>query len=205
MLKIWGRKNSINVQKVILCVDAIGVAHERIDAGMGFGVVDTQEFRANNPNSLVPMIDDAGFILWESNAILRYLCAKFGGEAFYPADLRLRADLDRWMDWQQTTLGGPVNALFWGMVRKPGSRRPEELEQARARAEAAFALLDDMLAKRAYISGRSIGMADFAIAPTMHRWLNLPAVRPKFAAIGRYYEALMARPEAADTLVLPLT
>src|SRR6478735_6010409 len=104
MLKIWGRTNSINVQKVLWCCGELGLHYERIDAGMQFGVNNTPEYRAMNPNGLVPTIDDAGFILWESHAIVRYFARKHGAGKLWPADERAAADADRWMDWYNTTL-----------------------------------------------------------------------------------------------------
>src|SRR5882757_8789840 len=102
MLKIWGRLTSINVQKVVWCADELGLEYERVDAGRDFGIVETQEFLAKNPNGLIPVIDDDGFVLWESNAIVRYLAAQYGLGSLCPADPHQRADADRWMDWQAT-------------------------------------------------------------------------------------------------------
>ena len=103
MLTLWGRTNSINVQKVLWCLEELGLPYRRIDAGREFGVVDTPEYRRLNPNALVPTIEEDGFVLWESNAIVRYLAAKHAGGDFWPADPRTRADADRWIDWQATT------------------------------------------------------------------------------------------------------
>ena len=105
MLKIWGRTNSINVQKVLWCCGELGLDYERIDAGLAFGVNNTAEYKAMNPNGLVPTIDEDGFILWESHAIVRYLARKYGGGKLWPDDPRVAADADRWMEWYSTTFG----------------------------------------------------------------------------------------------------
>src|SRR6218665_119181 len=102
MLRLWGRLSSINVRKVVLCAQVLGIELPRTDAGMAYGVVNTPDYLANNPNGLVPLLEDGDFRLWESNAIVRYLCAREG--RLYPQDLRQRFDTERWMDWQQTTL-----------------------------------------------------------------------------------------------------
>jgi glutathione S-transferase len=205
MLRIWGRANSTNVQKVLLCVEELGLAYERVDAGMSFGIVNTPEYRSRNPNGLVPTIDDDGFLLWESNAIVRYLCASSAQDTLYPADLRRRAEIEKWMDWQQTVLSGPIVTLFWGLVRAPGSRSREEMATARDKAQTTVSILDRLLAHQAWISGDSLGMADFVIAPFLHRWLHLPEARPALAEIERYYETLMRRSAAKKTLTLPMT
>ena len=123
MLTIWGRINSINVQKVLWCCAELGVAYERIDAGGSFGVSNTPEYLAMNPNGLVPTIKDDGFVLWESNVIVRYLAAKHGAGTLYPGDLRECAEADRWMDWQVTTLWMALRPLFFGYVRTPPEQR----------------------------------------------------------------------------------
>ena len=103
MLRIWGRNNSVNVQKPLWCCEEMGVQYERVDAGGTFGVVNTPQYRNLNPNGLVPTIEDDGFVLWESNAIVRYLAAKHSPGKLWPEDLKVRAEADKWMDWQTTT------------------------------------------------------------------------------------------------------
>src|SRR5690348_9690795 len=104
VLKIWGRANSFNVQKVLWCADELGVPYERVDLGGPFGGNDDPAYRRLNPNGVVPTIQDGDLVLWESNAIVRYLAAKHGSGTLYPSDLAVRADADRWMDWQLTTI-----------------------------------------------------------------------------------------------------
>ena len=117
MLRIWGRTNSLNVQKALMALEEAGLAYERLDAGLAFGIVNTPEYRQMNPNGLVPTIDDDGFVLWESNSIIRYVCARICARP-RPADPRARASAERWMDWQLTTLLDPVNDLFRPLIRK---------------------------------------------------------------------------------------
>src|SRR3989454_7315331 len=123
MLVIWGRNNSINVQKVLWCCEEMAIEYKRIDAGAVFGVVNTPEYRSLNPNGLVPTIDDDGFVLWESNAIIRYLAAKHGAGTLWPDDLRQRADADRWMDWATSTVAPAITPVFWGLIRTPAEKR----------------------------------------------------------------------------------
>jgi len=204
MLRIWGRTNSLNVQKALLALEEIGRPYERIDAGLAFGLVNTPQYRAMNPNGLVPTLDDDGFILWESNSIVRYLCAAYAPGALWPVDAKARASAERWMDWQLTTLLNPVNVLFLPLVRAPGTGDPQTFEAARLACEANFGLLDALLAGQAFVTGDAFGMADCVIAPVVHRWLNLPLVLPELPNLVRWYEDLRARP-SSKVLELPLS
>ena len=205
MLKIWGRSNSLNVQKTLLCLDELGLPFERIDAGMQFGVVKSPDYMAMNPNSVVPTLVDEDFVLWESNVIVRYLAAKHGAGTLWPLDPRARAECDRWMDWQQTTHNPPLTTMFWTLVRQPGAKSPEEVAEASARIERAMDILDAALTEHAFLGGAQFSMADCALAPGVHRYQNLPVARKPRAHVERYYATLMQRPSARKVLTLPLT
>ena len=166
MLRIWGRKNSINVQKVLWCCAELDLPFERIDAGMAFGVVETPAYRALNPNGRIPTIEDDGYVLWESNTIVRYLAMKHSPGSLCPSDLAARFDAERWMDWQLTTLDRPVRNVFWALVRTaPEKRDPAAVEMAQAEAEQALAILDAHLAQRRFVAVRRL------------RWATSPWVR----------------------------
>lgn len=205
MLKLWGRANSMNVHKPMLMLAELGLAYERIDAGMAYGVVGTPEYRALNPNGVVPTLDHDGFVLWESNTIVRYLAAAFGDATMWPADAKARAHEDQWMDWQQTVLLAPITVCFWGLVRSPGAKTPQEIDAARAQCETAFAALDHWLSTRPFIAGDHFGMADCVLAPAVHRWFNLPLVREEKPHLQAYYERFMPRASVQSVLTLPLT
>ena len=205
MLKLWGRANSLNVQKVLLCLEELGIPHARVDAGRQFGIVKSAEYMAMNPNSVVPTLEDDGFILWESNVIVRYLAAKHGAGTLWPLDPRARAEADRWMDWQQTTHNTPLTTMFAELVREPGTKSPEEVAQASARLERAMDILEAGLSDRPWLGGNTFTMADCVMAPGFHRYLNLPATRKARPNVERYYAAIMARASARKVLTLPLT
>lgn len=203
-LHLWGRLSSINVRKVVLCAQWLGLDLPRTDAGMAFGVVDTPAYRAMNPNGLVPALQDGDFVLWESNAIVRYLCAR--AERGYPLDLQQRADAERWMDWQQTTLNRASGPAFVQWVRTPVERRDHTAIAASTRAtEPLFDWLDQHLAKRAFMLGDAPGMADFPIVCELHRWFGLPQPRPAWPHLHRYFEHWLAQPCARGVLDLPLS
>ena len=86
MLRLWGRISSINVRKVVLCAQVLGLDFERVDAGLSFGIVNTPDYRTRNPNGLVPLLEDGDFTLWESNAICRYLARREGRDDLLPRE-----------------------------------------------------------------------------------------------------------------------
>jgi glutathione S-transferase len=206
MLTLWGRTNSINVQKVQWCLEELGLAYKRIDAGREFGIVDTPEYRRMNPNALVPTIEDDGFVLWESNAIVRYLAAKHGAGTLWPEALQARADADRWMDWQATAFTPAQGPAFHGLIRAaPEGRDDAAIAQSIAKAEPFAALLDAHLGGRRFVTGDAFTAGDIAVGAAVHRWHNLPTAREKRPNIERYHAELLKRPAAAKVLVTPIT
>lgn len=193
-LKIWGRVSSVNVQKVVWCADELGLDYERIDVGGKFGGNDTPQYLALNPNGLVPVIEDDGFVLYESNAIVRYLAARHKAEKLWPSDLRRRADVDRWMEWQSTSYTPAMWGAFWQLIRTPGDKRDAALvESSRAKSEKLSGILDAHLASRRYVTGEDFTVADIVIGCAAHRWLNLPLQRQSRPNLERWYDDLKSR------------
>lgn len=195
MLKIWGRITSINVQKVVWCADELGLAYERIDVGGAFGGTKTPEYLAMNPNSYVPTLQEDGFTLYESNAIVRYLAARDEAARLWPKDLRARADADRWMEWQSNTFSPAMREAFWQLIRTPESERDAvAIEKSRAAAQRLAAILDAQLARHEYLTPNGFTAADIVVGCSAHRWLNLPVPREKLANLERWYALLKSRP-----------
>jgi glutathione S-transferase len=205
MLTIWGRPNSVNVQKVLWCCEEIGLEYKRIDAGGAFGVVDTPEYLKLNPNRLVPTIDDEGFVLWESNAIVRYLAAKHG-KGLLPDDLAARARADRWMDWQQTTFWPAIRPLFMGLVRTaPDKRDARAIEESRLKTAEVLVVLDQYLASQAFVAGDAFTVGDIPLGCAVWRWMALPIERPARPGVQRWFDALSGRLPFKAVVMLPLT
>lgn len=206
MLKIWGRKNSINVQKVLWACGELGLDYDRIDAGMAFGVNNTPEYRAMNPNGLIPVINDDGFILWESHAIVRYLARKHGMGTLCPADARCAADADRWMDWYHTTLWPDLRPVFWNLVRTPPEKRDmAQVQSALVGLTANFRILDTVLANQNYLGGNAFSMGDIPLGLTAFRWYNLAIERPTLVNLDAWYARLCARPAFQTHCMAALT
>ena len=195
MLKIWGRANSVNVRKVLWCCDELSVPFERVDAGMQFGVVNTPEYRKLNPNGLVPAIEEDGFVLWESHAIVRYLSAKHGAGALWPEDLRVRADADRWMDWAGVTFAAAFRPVFWGLVRTPAEQRDmKAIGEGAKRCGELAGYVDAALAGRRFVAGEQLTMGDIPLGCHLHLWLSLPLERPVCANLAAWHKRLLERP-----------
>ena len=205
MLKIWGRTNSINVQKVLWTCAELDVPFERIDAGMQFGVNNTPEYKAMNPNGLVPVIDDDGFVLWESHAIVRYLARKHGLGTLCPADPQGAADADRWMEWYSTTLWNFMRPIFWNLIRTPPDKRNmAEVEDARGKLAVYLAMADAHLAKHIYLAGENFTMGDIPLAVLCQRWFNLPLERPVMPNLQRWFKFVAERPAFQKHCAAPL-
>ena len=206
MLRVWGNADSVNVQKVVWCCEELDLEYERVDAGRHFGVVNTPAFRALNPNGLVPTINDDGFIVWESNTILRYLAAKHAAGTLWPLDVRARADADRWMDWANSTLWPSLLPLFRAFYR---TREPERdavaIEAARRESSSVLEILDERLRSTAFVGGTAFTMGDIAVGCAAWRWFALPIQRPPLPGLQRWFDILAERPAYRRVVMQPLS
>jgi glutathione S-transferase len=206
MLKVWGRISSINVRKVVLAAQLLELPFERIDAGATFGIVQTPEYKARNPNAMVPLLEDGDFTLWESNVIVRYLAAKHPQGGLCPEDLQTRFDAERWMDWQQTALNNASRDAFIQWIRTPAERRnPQAIAASVGATEPLLAMLDAHLGQRSFMAGDTLTMADIPIACEMHRWWGLPMEHPAHPNLRRWYDGIRTRPAARGALDVPLS
>jgi glutathione S-transferase len=206
MIKIWGRKDSSNVQKVLWCSDELNVGYERVDIGGRFGGNKEKAYLDLNPNGLVPTVEDGGFILWESNSILRYLVEKYGGGQLLSSTLEGRACANRWMDWQLTTLGPAMVPIFRGLVRAPEEKRDlAAIETAVRKAGAVWRILDNQLAKGGYLAGDSFTIGDIPLGVWAYRWFNLPIQRPELKHLSAWYNRLCERTPYQRHIMIPLT
>jgi len=207
MLKIWGRKNSSNVRKALWAAEELGLAYEAIDAGGAFGVVDTPEYRAMNPNGRVPVIEDDGLVLWESNAIVRYLLARHAANsAWYPAEPRARATADKWMDWTSSSFAGPFRTVFWGVLRTPAEKQDwAAINAAIKECDELLNMADHALISQPYLSGNDIGMGDIPLGSFIYAWFEMPIERAPQPHLQAWYERLKQRPAYQKAVMTALT
>jgi glutathione S-transferase len=205
MLTVWGRTKSSNVQKVMWAIGELGLAHERIDAGREFGLVNTREYEALNPNQRIPTLRDGDFVLWESNVIVRYLAAKFGAGTLWPTDLARRAVADQWMDWQQTTLLPDMHTLYWGIARTPAPERDQpKIDAAIHNIKAIWGRLDAHLKGRDFIVGDTLTMGDIPVGTLCYRYHALGVERAPLDNLERWYARLQERDAFRRHVMIPL-
>jgi glutathione S-transferase len=209
MIKLWGRHDSSNVQKVSWCCDEIGVKFERVDIGGRFGGNREKPYLDLNPNGLIPTIEDGGFILWESNAIVRYLVEKYGQTSgLLPPTVEGRANADRWMDWQLTVLTPVIAPLYWGLVRTPEEKRDKAaIEANHKKTVHAWQIFDDYLSakRKCYVEGEDLTIGDIPLGVWAYRWFNLSVDRPKMAHVEAWYEGLTRRPAYQKHVMIKLS
>lgn len=197
MLTVWGRKSSSNVQALMWCIGELGLAYERIDAGFKYGVNDTAEFLAMNPNGTVPVLrEDDGEPLWETGAIIRYLAAQHGDEAFWPDDARRRAQIDKWAEWAKLNITlnftGPV---FWRVVRTaPALQDQQAIAAALTALGAKLDIAERQLERHRFLAGDDLTLADIQFGHVLYRYFDIDIPRPSLPRLERYYENLTERP-----------
>jgi glutathione S-transferase len=207
-LTIWGRANSVNVQKVLWCLAELDLAYERIDAGMAFGNNDRPEYLAMNPNGRVPTLVDGDYVLWESNSIMRYLNLAYGkGSPIYPQSPQTRAAVDRWLDWTLSTLQPVDRPVFWALVRTPKEKRDMVAIQKDVDAEAVvWRIPEALLATRRYIEGDQFTLADIALGAFARRWFGVEGVtKPKLPNLERWFARISERPGFQKFIAPPMT
>ncbi len=203
MLKVWGRKTSINVQKVMWVIGELGLAHERIDVGGPFGGLDQPAFQALTPHGVIPVIEDGETVVWESNAVVRYLAAQYGDGGLGPHGPAARAQADQWMDWHSTTLYGDFIAVFLGIVRTaPSQRDTAAIAQASERAAGHYRRLDAQLADQPFVAGDALTMGDIPVGATLFRYFTLEIERPDLPHLEAYYARLQERPAYREHVMI---
>jgi glutathione S-transferase len=206
MITVWGNADSVNVQKVLWCCEELALDYRRIDAGRHFGVVGTPAFRELNPNGLVPTIDDDGYVVWESNTIVRYLAGQYARDGLLPLEPRARADAERWMDWTNSTLWPALLPLFRAFMRTPAQERdPVKIEDQRLTALAAMRILDHHLGGQDYVGGDAFTVGDIAAGCAAWRWFALPIERVALPGLQAWFDRLAARPAFRKLVMTPLT
>ena len=207
-LRIWGRANSVNVQKVLWCLRELDLAFERIDAGMAFGRNHDPDYLTINPNGRVPTLQDGDFVLWESNSIMRYLVLAYGkGSPIYPEAPKRRAGVDRWLDWTLSTLQPVDRPVFWALVRTPAEQRDMTAIQKDADAEAVqWRIVDNQLATRRFIEGDDFTLADIALGAYARRWFGVEGVvKPPLAHLERWFAQFAGRPGFKQFIAPPMS
>ena len=194
MIKVWGRKNSSNVQKVMWAIGELGIAHERVDVGGPFGGNKDAPYLAMNPNGLIPTIQDGDLTLWESNAIVRYLAGSYGVGKLVAADLKKTALCNQWMDWQLSVVAPAITPAFLGLIRTPPEKRDAAaIAASQAKTIEAMGMLEAELTKHSFLVGDNLSIADIPVGIMVYRYWQLVPQHPAHPALKRWYAKLQSR------------
>ena len=207
MIQIWGRNNSHNVQKVLWLCGEIGLDFNREDAGLEFGRVGDPDMLARNPNAVIPTVEDDGFVIWESNVILRHLSRKYGAVDLYPEAIEMRTEVERWMDWQQTTLLSPMTTIFWGRARAPDRFTKRQINDAIQKAAGLWKIISQRLESRSWLLGERLSLAEISIGALAWRWFSLVSVDERAADdnLEKWFKDLCDRPAYEEhVMAVPL-
>ena len=203
MMKVWGRATSGNVQIVTWALGELGLDFDRVDVGGKFGGLTTPEFMAMNPNSLIPVVEDKGEIIWESAAILRYLGAAYGDNKFWPADPLTRALVDKWAEWMKTTFGPAFSSVFGPLIFTPSEKRDQQaIGNAVKRLQVLAPILDKRLGESAYLGGNDLCFADIVAGSPLYRYFTLEIERADTPNLKAYYDRLTNRPAYAQHVMI---
>ena len=204
MIEVFGRTNSVNVQKVLWCLGELEVPFERYDVGGLYGGNKEPDFLVRNPAGLVPLISDDGFDLWESNTIVRYLAGRYGAGLLSPEDPEVRALSDKWMDYQLGTVFPAFKDAVLGLIRTaPENRNPDKIAASVQATAGTLTLLDDHLESRGYVAGDSLTIGDVALGSTIYRWLTLDIDRPPLPNLEAWHDRLQERPAYREHVMVP--
>jgi glutathione S-transferase len=205
MLRVWGRRSSFNVQKVMWLVGELELPHEHVDLGGKFGGLDDPAFLAMNPHGRVPVIRDGDAVVWESHTILRYLASRYGGGRFWSDDPAERARVEGWMDWSQTALQPDfLVGVFWGFFRTPEDKRNwPAIRAALARCAVDFGKLDRLLEGRSFLLGETLSLADVTAGTSLYRYFELEIERPSLPHVERWYRTLQQRAAFRQHVMIP--
>ncbi len=206
MVRVLGRANSINVQKVMWLAAEIGLDVDRVDVGGAFGGNDQPDYLAKNPTGRIPTLEDGDFVLWESNSIVRYVAGKYGAAPWQPADDATRHHASQWMDWYIASLHAPMTVIFWQLIRTaPEDRDTAAVAKATQQAADFWRVVDGHLAERPYLTGNDVCIGDIPLGCAAYRWHTMDVDRPDLANLRTWYDRLNQRPAFQENVMLPLT
>lgn len=194
-ITLWGRITSCNVQKAQWALEEVGVCYRRVDVGGKFGGLDDPAYLALNPHGVIPTLVDGDVVVGESDAIMRYVAARYGAGTLWPEAPGERAIADKWIAWTNSSLYPDWIKLFWALVRTPPSKRDgESIERLRAATAKRFLILDHHLKSNRYMAGDAFGMADIPAGMMLYRWYEMDIARPATPHVEDWYGRLRERP-----------
>ena len=193
MIQLYGRRNSINVQKVSWALCELNLEFKWHDEQGKFGKVDVENYEKINPQLIVPTLDHNGSIIKQSNAIVRYLYRKYTDVYEISKDEDI-AIAESWMEFQTTDLQLNMTPIFWGLVRNPPEDRDQELiDKNIILLNKKFEIFDKFLEDHEYILNNKFCMSDIIMGAASYRYLSLPIERPNLLNLKSWYDKISNR------------
>lgn len=202
---VLGRRSSINVQKVLWTLAELGKEFSREAVGGGFGGNDTPAYRTMNPNGLIPVLKDGDVVMFESNAIVRYLAVRYGAGGLLPSEPKALAAAEQWMEWSQTTVAPPASILFANQVRTPADKADRKaMADAEARLQVVLPIADKALADRKFFAGDALSIGDIVLGCFRWRLDGLDWKRPPMPNLDRWFASIKERPAYKQWIMVPV-
>lgn len=202
MIEVLGRRNSVNVQKVMWTLGELELEYQRQDVGGAFEFPDN--YTTFNPNKVIPTLQDGDLTLWESNACVRYLAQRYGAESLWPAAPQQQALADQWMEWQRSEVGTAFFQVFVNKIRLPKEQaQPDQIGRGIAGLRRWYAILNEHLAQRRFVVGEQFSAGDIPLGAMTYRYLNLDIERADYPHVQRWYGELAQRPAYQHHVMIP--
>lgn len=193
MIQLYGRRNSINVQKVSWALCELNIEFKWHDEHGKFGTVNVENYEKLNPQLIVPTLDFNGTIINQSNSIVRYLYRKHT-DVYEISKAEDIAIAEQWMEFQATDLQLNMTPIFWGLVRNPPEDRDQDLiDKNIILLNKKFEIFDNFLEGHEYILNNSFGMSDIIMGVASYRYNSLPIERPNLVNLQNWYKKISNR------------
>jgi glutathione S-transferase len=198
-MKLYGHPYSNAARRVQMLCEECGIPYTYHTVDLTNGEQYQPQYLALNPNGKVPVIDDDGFVVWESQAIMRYLADKHKADTWYPAEPRARIHVEQWLDWNQTRLGIECGKIMFHTFFAGDKSKPEVIEDGKKWLAKILPVMDGILSRRKYLCGEQPTLADLA-ATTNIAYLEICRYDlGPYPSVSKWYGAMKARPSFTKT------
>jgi glutathione S-transferase len=142
--------------------------------------------------------------IWESNSIIRYLCARYNKDHLWTESPAKRSLAERWMDWELATFQPDFLDLFWGFYRTPEAlQNQEHIQFSSVHCQKHFTLLDAHLAAHTFLAGDEFTMGDIPVATSLYRYFEMGLPTPEIPNVRRWYSELSQRSAYREHIMVP--
>jgi glutathione S-transferase len=205
MIRVWGRRSSSNVQKVLWTLGELDLPFTREAVGGSFGGNREADFLRMNPNGLIPVILDGDVTMFESNAIVRYLSARYRAGVLRPKQAKALAAAEQWMEWQQSTFAPHVSTIFWNTARVPAAQKNAvAVTDAEKQIRSALVIADRHLSQHDWFAGERFSFGDIVMGVMFWRYAGVVPLLPDGQHLLEWFEAIKNREAFREHVKLPV-